>query len=103
MMTWTVARDYCRTYYTDLVSVRSEEESQILQEVAAGQQVWTGLFRDPWIWSDQTYSSFRYWRPSEYVYTNINTQACVALLKSESGKWGDLSCSEVHPFLCSCE
>ncbi|XP_055359195.1 uncharacterized protein LOC114843066 [Betta splendens] len=101
-MSWTNARDYCRTYHTDLVSVRNASESQILQQIAAGLQVWTGRFRDPWIWSDQAYSSFRYWRPSEAVYTDISTLPCVGMLKTESGKWGDLSCNEVHPFLCSC-
>ncbi|XP_067368004.1 macrophage mannose receptor 1-like isoform X1 [Channa argus] len=100
--TWTVARDYCRTYYTDLVSVRNSNESQAIQEVAAGYQVWTGLFRDPWIWSDLTYSSFRYWRASQTVRIDSSTKGCVAMLKSQSGKWGDLSCGEVHPFLCSC-
>lgn len=102
MMTWPVARDYCRTTYTDLVSVRNENESLIIQEVAAGLQVWTGLFRDPWIWSDQTYSSFRYWKPGQSVWTDSSV-TCGALLKSQSGKWGEVLCDEAHPFLCSCE
>ncbi|CAB1436472.1 unnamed protein product [Pleuronectes platessa] len=48
-MTWIVARDYCRRQHTDLASVRNMEESQRIQDLAAGLKVWVGLFRDPWI------------------------------------------------------
>lgn len=102
-MFWHVARDYCRTHHTDLSSVRNEEEDQIIQEVAGRQHVWLGLFRDPWEWSDQTYSSFRYWKAGQKVGINLNKEGCVALLKSESGRWGELPCDEAHPFLCNCE
>lgn len=102
-MTWVVAREYCRAYHTDLASVRNEVEDQILLEVAIDKRVWIGLYRDPWEWSDQTYSSLRYFKKSQAVYTDRTVQACVALLKIESGRWGELPCEEEHPFLCNCE
>ncbi|XP_039886613.1 C-type mannose receptor 2-like [Simochromis diagramma] len=100
-MVWTAARDYCRTHYTDLTSLRNDAEYQIVQQVANGNEVYVGLFRDPWEWSDQTDSSFRYWNPDKTVWTD-NTQTCVAMLKVNSGKWGDRACTEAHPFVCDC-
>ncbi|XP_062255019.1 secretory phospholipase A2 receptor-like [Platichthys flesus] len=101
-MTWTVARDYCRRQHTDLASVRNGEESQRIQELVAGLTVWIGLFRDPWVWSDKTYSSLRFWNADEIVQTS-QKRTCVALLKSKSGRWGPRSCDKTLPFLCNCE
>ncbi|KAM9309694.1 secretory phospholipase A2 receptor-like [Pholidichthys leucotaenia] len=101
-LNWMKARDYCRTHHTDLVSVRNETENLVVDEVAAGSKVWIGLFRDPWHWSDQTYSSFRYWKEGKAVYTDLTKHTCVAMLKSESGRWTELQCQEEHPFICKC-
>uniref|UniRef100_A0A3Q4HNZ0 C-type lectin domain-containing protein n=1 Tax=Neolamprologus brichardi TaxID=32507 RepID=A0A3Q4HNZ0_NEOBR len=100
-MVWTAARDYCRTHYTDLTSLRNDAEYQIVQQVANGNEVFVGLFRDPWVWSGQTDSSFRYWNPDMLVRTN-DQENCVAMLKVKSGKWGDRACRETHPFICNC-
>uniref|UniRef100_A0A3Q2UR59 C-type lectin domain-containing protein n=1 Tax=Fundulus heteroclitus TaxID=8078 RepID=A0A3Q2UR59_FUNHE len=100
-MTWIAARDFCRKSYTDLVSLRNDAEYQTVQEVANGNKVFVGLFRDPWEWSDLTDSSLRYWRESQEVNPEYD-EYCVALLKTDSGKWGDRKCTEVHPFLCKC-
>ncbi|XP_034466326.1 macrophage mannose receptor 1-like [Hippoglossus hippoglossus] len=98
---WRVARDYCRRRHTDLASVRNKEETQRILELVAGMRVWIGLYRDPWVWSDKTYSSLRFWNADQSVYTS-NVKTCVALLKSESGRWGERSCGKAQPFLCSC-
>ncbi|KAL3980261.1 carboxypeptidase Q [Sarotherodon galilaeus] len=100
-MEWTAARDYCRTNYTDLTSLRNDAEYQIVKQVANGSEVYVGLFRDPWEWSDQTNSSFRYWKADMIVWTG-RTQNCVAMLKVNSGKWGDRACTQTHPFICDC-
>ncbi|XP_040900918.1 lectin BRA-3-like [Toxotes jaculatrix] len=102
MMKWTEAQNYCRTHHTDLASVRNAVESQIIQEVAGDSRVWVGLFRDPWTWSDQTYSSLRYWEASKEIYTELSGTTCVALLEKESGRWGERPCDEKHQFLCNC-
>ncbi|CAG6014105.1 unnamed protein product, partial [Menidia menidia] len=98
-MNWTAARDFCRKHYTDLTSLRNAAEYQTVSEVAKGLAVSTGIFRDPWVWSDKANSSLRYWRAKQEVWA-ASAANCVALLKEESGKWGDLDCAEAHPFLC---
>uniref|UniRef100_A0A3Q0RN57 C-type lectin domain-containing protein n=1 Tax=Amphilophus citrinellus TaxID=61819 RepID=A0A3Q0RN57_AMPCI len=100
-LSWTAAREYCRTKCTDLASLRNDADQQMVQKVASGLEVWVGLFRDPWEWSDQTDASFRYWKADQPVWTG-DSQNCVALLKQQSGRWGDRACTETHPFLCDC-
>ncbi|XP_039476180.1 C-type Lectin CRL-like [Oreochromis aureus] len=97
---WIAARDYCRTHYTDLTSLRNDAEYQVIQEVASGFEVWVGLFRDPWEWSDQSDSSFRYWKANKPVWTE--SCSCGALVKLESGRWDELACEDTYPFLCDC-
>ncbi|XP_024114319.1 C-type lectin lectoxin-Thr1 [Oryzias melastigma] len=100
LTTWNGARDFCRQHHTDLSSLRNDAEYQMVGEVSEGQEVYVGLFRDPWEWSDQTESSLRFWRPTQTVNTAF-TDNCVALLRAESGHWGDMECSIERPFLCS--
>ncbi|XP_072574562.1 secretory phospholipase A2 receptor-like [Paramormyrops kingsleyae] len=100
-VTWTYAQSVCRYYATDLVSIRNENENELLREVAAGVPMWIGLFEDAWKWSDNGNSSFRSWRtgqPDNY-YGNENC-AVSWLTDMEKGKMGDRPCNEKHPFIC---
>ena len=94
---WRQAQSYCREHYTDLVSVRNQEENQRINETA--QAVWIGLFRDDWMWSDQRNSSFRYWRKKQ---PNHKTKDSCAVTKQneDEGKWRDIKCDKLHPFIC---
>ncbi|XP_074540352.1 uncharacterized protein LOC141801271 [Halichoeres trimaculatus] len=100
-MNWPSAREYCRTQHTDLVSVRNEKESQILKELVGEHTVWTGLFRDPWTWSGESNSSFRYWTADTEVHKDDLGKQCVTV--REDHRWEQRDCAQKHQFLCSYE
>ncbi|KAL2099669.1 hypothetical protein ACEWY4_004063 [Coilia grayii] len=90
--TWSEAQDYCRKKFTDLVSIRSEEENDKVHktQVNTGSS-WIGLFGDKWDWSDGGRSGYRNWDRSEAV------GPVGALI---SGKWMQLNNSTVKPSFC---
>ncbi|XP_048008239.1 C-type mannose receptor 2 isoform X2 [Megalobrama amblycephala] len=91
--TWREAQEYCQTFYTDLVNIRDSSENQNVKKIAKN-DVWIGLFKDPWSWSDQSNSSFRFW-------SNIRRdQNCVSVMVNQTGKWNDVKCNATQPFIC---
>ncbi|XP_036444196.1 C-type mannose receptor 2-like [Colossoma macropomum] len=105
--TWAEAQSYCRNNYTDLASVRNQTELQQIIRISNGNAVWIGLYRNR-RWSDQSNSTFTYWRPEiQYatqepdngVYSGQNgNQHCTAV--DYSGYWTDEDCFASFPFLC---
>ncbi|XP_070696447.1 C-type mannose receptor 2-like [Pempheris klunzingeri] len=99
-LSWPEAQSYCREHHTDLASVRTMAENQRVKELLGpGEEVWIGLFRESWKWSDGSNSSFRYWslyEPNNY-YGN---EMCVMADFGNSGKWEDWSCDKKTAFIC---
>ncbi|KAJ8403551.1 hypothetical protein AAFF_G00348770 [Aldrovandia affinis] len=96
--TWREAQSYCREQHTDLASVRNQTENQEIWNLA-NQNVWIGLFRESWKWSDQSNSSYRGWSSVQPDNTGGN-QNCAVVRISDSGRWRDRECNDMYPFFC---
>uniref|UniRef100_A0A8C4RM51 C-type lectin domain-containing protein n=1 Tax=Erpetoichthys calabaricus TaxID=27687 RepID=A0A8C4RM51_ERPCA len=89
---WLEAYSYCQKYYTDLVSISSDEENEEVRIHARGSQVWIGLINDPWKWSNGENSTFRL----KYMYDG----KCMAMCYSSASRWHSLSCDTLNAFFC---
>ncbi|KAK9980154.1 hypothetical protein ABG768_013537, partial [Culter alburnus] len=94
-MTWRDAQSYCRQHHTDLASISSAEQQNLIRNQAS---LWIGLFLDSWQWSDSGNLSFRYW--TEGQPSQSSGSECVGMSRNNSGKWAHESCDLKHPFIC---
>lgn len=95
---WTEAQRYCREHHTDLVSIRNHKENRMIANMVGFNFAWIGIYRTR-IWSDQSNSSFRYWKAEEpYVNLEHLSPSCTAV--SLGGRWTEESCNITLPFIC---
>ncbi|XP_066537356.1 C-type mannose receptor 2-like [Hoplias malabaricus] len=102
--TWTEAQKYCRENNTDLATIESQKEMDVLIATSSpSKKSWIGLFRpkDPldnstWEWSDGSNSSYRDWYPGEP--SNGPGEDCVQLWNNN--QWNNAHCSQLNPFVC---
>uniref|UniRef100_A0A3B3DM01 C-type lectin domain-containing protein n=1 Tax=Oryzias melastigma TaxID=30732 RepID=A0A3B3DM01_ORYME len=77
-MTWPEAQKYCREHYTDLASVRSSAENQKIMDLKpAEEDVWIGLSKTSWTWSNGSTTTFYYWNDGE---PNDQTAVCAMIM-----------------------
>ncbi|XP_071315232.1 mucin-2-like [Trachinotus anak] len=97
-MSWPDAQLYCRRRHTDLASIRDEKENQEIQLLAGNRSVWIGLYRTR-EWSDQSDSSYRYWKAGQPDNAG-GQQSCIATDLGNAGLWSDERCDRLLAFIC---
>uniref|UniRef100_A0A8C2GXH4 C-type lectin domain-containing protein n=1 Tax=Cyprinus carpio TaxID=7962 RepID=A0A8C2GXH4_CYPCA len=90
--TWTEAQRFCREMYTDLATVNNDDEMNSFD-------VWIGLFKDFWSWSDQSNISFRFWNFS-LLKPMDRHHNCTVVMVNQTGRWNDVQCNITLPFIC---
>ncbi|XP_035983765.1 putative C-type lectin domain family 20 member A [Fundulus heteroclitus] len=96
--TWSSALTYCRTHHRDLALIENvAENAEAQRAIPTGGEVWIGLYRVPWTWSDQSQTSFQPW-----YYTSLNNvggkQHCGT--ENKLHQWADEDCSVRRAFIC---
>ncbi|XP_049334958.1 macrophage mannose receptor 1-like [Astyanax mexicanus] len=95
-MTWYEAQSYCRKNYTDLVSIRDQEQNEAVKIAGmnSSDPFWIGLLRDDWQWADGGRSAYRNWWDD---HPKPSPADCVKLV---SGKMYSVPCSNTGSALC---
>lgn len=95
---WREAQEYCRTFHTDLACPRDDSEN-LEVKTTAKKEVWIGLFKDSWSWSDRSNASFRFWSSSQSNSVSRG-QDCASVMVNQTGRWNVVPCNVSLPFIC---
>ncbi|XP_056410201.1 macrophage mannose receptor 1-like [Hyla sarda] len=108
-MTWSESRTFCRTYYTDLASISSDEEQSAIAALLfshiPSNGFWFGLKRNRfwgnWYWSNgRVWGQYSFWGESEP--SDPSSKLC-GLLSGDPGRnfsWSSACCGADLPFVC---
>ncbi|KAK1889869.1 Macrophage mannose receptor 1 [Dissostichus eleginoides] len=91
---WLQAQSYCREHHTDLISGITQIKA--IKDQHRSSNMWIGLFREIWSWSDGKNVSFRNWDPDSFVDEASKTCA----MTTPNGKWSSDTCTDEKPFFC---
>ncbi|XP_076742380.1 putative C-type lectin domain family 20 member A isoform X2 [Maylandia zebra] len=96
-MTWSDAQSYCRQTYTDLSTItNTQDNSQVASMMPSYYEVWIGLYRKYWTWSNSSTASNLPWGPGQ-PDDSVN---CATIVGS-TGSFNSHNCDDQRPFLCS--
>ncbi|XP_071382609.1 macrophage mannose receptor 1-like [Centroberyx affinis] len=79
---WCQAQKYCRTHYTDLVSISNQTQNQEVIQMGKNRTFWIGLLHDEWEWEDKKCSTLRDWLLPPSSRPSLNGSILVSLQKN---------------------
>ncbi|XP_072115296.1 macrophage mannose receptor 1-like isoform X2 [Mobula birostris] len=100
---WAQAREHCQRMFTDLASIPSQEEEEVIIHFAApGERLWIGLYNDGqspngWKWTTGEGFSYNNWAPWYTEDFNATFPICVYI---DVGQWMDTDCDITLSFMC---
>ncbi|NXM71505.1 LYAM3 protein, partial [Serilophus lunatus] len=107
--TWEQARNYCQTFFTDLVAIQNKQENEYLNENLPhhGRYYWIGIRKLDSIWTwvgtrKALTKEAENWADGEPNNRRSN-QDCVEIYikrPKQSGKWNDEPCGRKKKALC---
>lgn len=107
--TWEQARNYCQTFFTDLVAIQNQQEIEYLNRSLPyhGRYYWIGLRKLGGIWTwvgtqKALTKEAENWAVGEPNNRRSN-QDCVEIYiqrPQQSGKWNDEPCNRKKKALC---
>ncbi|KAF0042196.1 hypothetical protein F2P81_005728 [Scophthalmus maximus] len=111
-MNWTQARQHCKTNYTDMVVIQSQEENDYLVSLLPNRKgspyYWIGITRnhknETWTWlgNNSTWIGNESWAENE-PNNNHSTEFCVEIYVktgNNRGRWNDEKCSNKKYPVC---
>lgn len=111
-MNWTQAREWCRTTYTDMVVIQSQEENDYLvswlPERDMSPYYWIGIIKkrknEKWTWigNNSTWIGEKSWAANE-PNNNHSAAFCVEIYVNNGtnkGKWNDEQCANQKYPVC---
>ncbi|XP_061635504.1 L-selectin-like isoform X1 [Phyllopteryx taeniolatus] len=111
-MTWSEAREWCQTHYTDMVVVQSQDENAALVSFLPNKNhspyYWLGITKTHkdrnWIWigNNSTWVGEESWAENE-PNNNQSWPVCVELYvnaRANRGKWNDEKCQNAKYAVC---
>ncbi|XP_039624898.1 L-selectin-like isoform X2 [Polypterus senegalus] len=109
-MNWTNAQAYCKSNFTDLVTIADEKELQeilnnLTRENVSDAEIWIGLKdinMNNGTWSNGETSTYRKWNAGE---PNNRMLACGSMYYhrnevNHNGTWNDCGCQNPQSFIC---
>lgn len=103
LSTWEEGQANCASVLNDLASVWTTSDKNTIQIfftnniLLSTTVAWIGLYRKPWMWSDQSTFSFRNWG-LEKNYALTASRHCVSV--TGTGVWRVTDCATQLPFVC---
>ncbi|XP_062903901.1 C-type mannose receptor 2-like [Mobula hypostoma] len=100
---WAQAREHCQRMFTDLASIPSREEEEVIIRFAApGERLWIGLYNDGqppngWKWTTGESFSYNNWAPWYTEDFNATFPICAYI---DVGQWMDTDCDITLSFMC---
>uniref|UniRef100_A0A4W3IDK8 C-type lectin domain-containing protein n=1 Tax=Callorhinchus milii TaxID=7868 RepID=A0A4W3IDK8_CALMI len=99
---WAEARNYCTTYYTDIISIRSTVENIFVSRLFSKETpLWLGLYKNNntttmWEWINGDKFIYTHWKDKE-PNAQPGSVICVAM---SNGQWFDNYCNQTYRFVC---